>query len=98
MAFAFNPQKALGWGRCTIHLLAEFKRQDGVVSTLDYHDGRGDFFQFGNRVELRVNEKAKTGEKPKQFAGSSRRRRQWRLENEATNFVASGEVSGYDCS
>lgn len=98
VAFAFNPQKALGRARGTIDLLAELKRQDGIVSTLDHHDGSRDLSQAGNRVELRVNEKAKAWQKPKHFPGGPRRRRKRCLEDEASNFVLGGEVGGYDRS
>jgi hypothetical protein len=95
VAFALNPQKALGGVRGAIDLPAEFKRQDGIVSTLDHHDGSRDLFQAGNGVELRVNEKAKAWQKPKHFPGSTRRRRERCFEDEASNFVVRGKVGGY---
>ena len=95
MTLPLNPQRAFGEGCCVINLPAELERQDGVVGALNYHDRRGDFFQFGNRVELRVNEKVHAGEKPKQFAGGSRRRRKGRLEDEATNLAVGSKVGGH---
>ena len=95
MTIPFNPQRAFGEGCCVINLLAELEGQDGVVSALDDHDRRGDVFQFGNGVELRVNEKVHAGKKPKQFAGRSGRGGKGCLEDEATNLAVGSEVGCY---
>ena len=67
------------------------------MGALDYQDGHGDLFQFGNRVELGVNQKAHAGKKPKQFASGSRRRRKGCLEDEAAYLSAGSKVGGYGC-
>jgi len=95
VALALNTEETLGGGRRVIHLLAKLEGQDRIVSTLDYHDGSRGLFQFGDRVELRVNEKAQTGEKPEHLAGRSKRRRERCFEDEATYFVVGSEISGY---
>src|SRR5215469_12021148 len=95
MTLSLNPQRSFGQRRGVIHLLAELEGKDRVVGALDYHNRCSDSFQFGNCVELRVDEKVHAGKKPKQFAGRSRRRGKWCLKDEATNLPVCSEVSGY---
>ena len=95
MTLPLNPQKSFGHGRGVIHLLAELEGKDRVVGALDYHNRRGDSFQFGNRVELRVDQKVHARKKPKQFAGRWGRRGKWCLKDEATNLAVCSEVGGY---
>lgn len=95
MARTLNTEETLGRRGGVIHLLAELEGEDRIVSTLDYHHGSPDLFQFGNRVELRVNEKAQAGEKPEHLAGRSRRRRKRCFEDERTYFVMGSDIGGY---
>src|SRR5215469_167819 len=95
MTLPLNPQRPFGQGRGVIHLLAKLEWKDRVMGALDYHDRRGNSFQFGNCVELRVDEEVHAGKKPKQFAGRSGRRGKWRLKDEATNLAVCSEVGGY---
>ena len=95
MTLPLNPQKSFGQGRSVIHLLAELEGKHRVVGALDYHNGRGDSFQFGKGVELRADQKVHAGKKPKQFAGCSGRRGKWRFKDEATNLAVCSDVGGY---
>lgn len=85
MARAFDLKEVLRSPSGAIHLLAELKRHDWIVSAVDDQNRCLDFPQPGFRVELAANEKAQSGKKPVDFSGNARCGRERRFEHDPTN-------------
>lgn len=58
MALAIDLEKLFRSTRGIVDLLAELEWQDWILSAVNDEDGRGNFFQIGLRVELRVHKEA----------------------------------------
>ena len=95
MAIAIDLEKVFRSAGRIVDLLAELEGHDWVLGAVNDEDGCGDLFQIGLRVQLGVNKQAQAGEKPKDFAGHAGRGGERRFEDEAADYVVSGEIGGY---